>query len=78
MNPNPQQTFDNRCIALRHIANLSPNGVSVADIAALKNAHPRTAQRTLGQLKKWVYLTGDDRKPTGYKFNEEKREELGL
>ena len=76
--PFAQRTFEIRHATLRHIANLSPNRVSVADIAGLTNAHLRTAQRALKQLKEWGYLMGDGRNPTGYKFNEEKREELGL
>lgn len=78
MRPNPQRTFELRHTTLLHLANLSPNRVSVADIAGLTDAHLRTAQRTLKQLKEWGYLMGDGRNPTGYKFNEEKREELGL
>ena len=76
--PVAQIAFELRHTTLRHIANLSPNRVSVADIAGLTNAHLRTAQRTLKQLKEWGYLMGDGRNPTGYKFNEEKREELEL
>ena len=78
MNPNPQRTFELRHTALRHIANLSPNRVSVADIAELTAAPLRTAQRALKQLKEWDYLTADSNNPIGYKFNEEKHEELGL
>ncbi len=78
MKPKPQQAFELRHTALRHIANLSPNRVSVADIADLTNAHLRTAQRALKQLKGWGYLTADSHNPIGYKFNEEKREELRL
>lgn len=76
--PNPQRTFELRHAALRHIANLSPNRVSVADIAVLTNAHLRTAQRTLQTLAQWGYLTSDGCSPAGYKFNEDKRGELGL
>lgn len=73
-----QRAFELRHTALRHIANLSPNHVSVADIADLTDAHLRTAQRALKQLKEWGYLTADSHNPIGYKFNEKKREELGL
>lgn len=73
-----QRTFEIRHATLRHIAHLSPNRVSVADIAGLTNAHLRTAQRALKQLKEWGYLTADSHNPIGYKFNEEKREELRL
>lgn len=73
-----QRAFELRHTILRHIANLSPNRVSVADIAGLTDAHLRTAQITLKQLKDWGYLTADNHNPIGYKFNEEKREELGL
>lgn len=78
MRPNPQRTFTNRLTALHHIANLSPNRVSVADIADLTNAELRTAQRKLQTLANWGYLTGDGCNPVGYKFNEAKRGDLGL
>lgn len=45
--PFAQRTFEIRHATLRHIANLSPNRVSVADIADLTNAHLRTSQRAL-------------------------------
>lgn len=78
MKPTSQRTFEIRQATLRHIANLSPNRISVADIADLTDARLRTAQRALKQLKDWGYLTADNHNPIGYKFNEEKRKELGL
>lgn len=76
--PIAQRTFEIRHTTLRHIANLSPNRVCAADIAELTNAHLRTSQRALKVLAEWGYLTSDGCNPTGYKFNEEKRKELGL
>lgn len=78
MRSNPQRTLTNRLTALHHIASLSPNRVSVADIAYLTSAELRTAQRTLQTLVNRGYLTGDGCKPVGYKFNETKRGDLGL
>lgn len=80
--PTAQRAFELRHTALRHIANLSPNRVCAADIADLTNAHLRTSQRALKVLAEWGYLIADKKiggcNPIGYKFNEEKREELGL
>lgn len=76
--PFAQRALEKRHATLRHIANLSPNRVCAADIAELTNAHLRTSQRALKVLAEWGYLTSDGCNPTGYKFNEEKRKELGL
>ncbi|ERL54970.1 helix-turn-helix domain-containing protein [Psychrobacter aquaticus] len=75
--PLAQRTFESRHSAPRHIANLSPNRVSAADIADLTNTHIRTAQKMLKDLTEWGYLIADKRiggcNPIGYKLNEEKR-----
>lgn len=78
MKPNPQRTFENRHATLLHIANLSPNRVSVADIADLTDMQLRATQRMLGVLSEWGYLISDGCNPVGYKFNEAKRGVIGL
>lgn len=74
--PIAQQTFENRRATLSHLANLSPNRVSSAQIAELNNISIRAAQRALQDLSAWGYLKSDNNKPKGYWLNEEKRAEL--
>lgn len=78
MKPSGKRIFETRHAALRHIANLSPNRVGVADIADLTDTHIRTAQRALRDLADWGYLISDGCNPVGYKFNEDKREAVWL